>query len=231
MAKRDPDRLFFSIAAAWFVVLALIGFGASLYFGYANQAVPMPFLIHGVVFALWVVLYAVQTSLIATARYRHHRFLGVFAVVVLISLIPTGLMPVLYKVAAGTKTIDHAGFNIMTLALGLIFAAAGLLNRNTAYVHKRLMLFATLVFCVAAADRVSFVLGVEEIRVFRKLLAVVPAIALVTFDILRLRKVPKFGVALLAIVWVHIYFVPFDFIFYEPLGQSIVLGLVDVFGY
>ena len=117
--------------------------------------------------------------------------MGVCAVAVLIALIPAGLMPVLYKVAAGTKTIDHAGFNIVTLALGLIFAAAGLLNRGTAYAHKRLMLFATLVFCVAAADRVSFMVGMEEVRFFRKLLAVVPAIALVVYDTLRIRKTPK----------------------------------------
>ncbi len=231
MAKRPPDRVFFSVAAAWFAAMTIIGFGASLIFGYADESVPLPFAIHGVVFALWVAVYVVQTSLIAMSRVEYHKMLGLFAVIVLIALIPAGLMPVLYKVSVGTKTIDHAGFNIVTLILGIVFAAAGVLNRKNAYVHKRLMLFATLVFCVAAADRVAIVLAMDEVRVFRKVLAVVPAIALVACDFWRARAVPKLGLILLAVVWAQIYFIPLDFIFYEPIGESFVLGLVRMFGY
>ena len=236
MTDRNPDRIFFPVTAAWFVIMTIVGFGPSLVFGYEDQGIPLPIVIHAVVFVSWVILYAAQTSLIATSRIRYHRFLGVCAVAIFIALIPTGLMPVLYKVSIGTKTISHAGFNIVGLALGLAFVAAGFLNRKTAYAHKRLMLFGTLVLCIAAADRASFVIGYvvgieEDIRLFRKLLAVVPGIALVAYDVWRARRVPKLAMSLLAVVWVLIYFNPLAFIFHEPIGESFVLGLVEVFGY
>jgi hypothetical protein len=122
--------------------------------------------------------------------------LGVASVPLLILMIPVGFHVVLVKAAAGLKSVDEAGFNLAQLTLGFAFAFAGLASRKRPVVHKRLMLFATLMLTVAAADRVALVLGLEEVRLFRKLLAVTPAVALVGYDSLLPRRIPMTSTAL-----------------------------------
>ena len=105
-------------------------------------------------------------------------------------MIPAGFYVVLVKTAAGLKTPDEAGFNLIGLALVLVFAAAGLINRRRPFLHKRLMLFATMMLTVAAADRAAIVFGVDDIRLFRKVLAIAPGIVLIIYDGLCLRREP-----------------------------------------
>jgi hypothetical protein len=137
------------------------------------------------------VLFLVQALLIAGHHVRWHIRLGVASSLLLILMIPIGFHVVLVKTAAGLKSVDEAGFNLTSLTLGFTFAFAGLACRRRPLIHKRLMVCATLMLTVAAADRVAMVVGLENVRLFRKLLAVAPAIALVGYDVLRQCRFPR----------------------------------------
>ena len=91
------------------------------------------------------------------------------------------------------------------------------------------MLFATLMLTIAAADRVSLAFGLQGLRLFRKLLAAVPAIALIGYDSIVLRVVPVLSVSLLAIVWMVIWFVVSDVVFLNAPGEPLIRALTRVF--
>ena len=223
------DRVFFSITGLWFVVLTFIGFSPTFFLRVIPEPLPTHQVVHGVLNSVWVALFLVQALLISTRRVRLHMTLGAAAVLLLTLMIPVGFHVVLVKTAAGRKTVDEAGFNLTGLALVLAFALAGLANRRRPFVHKRLMLFATLMLTVAAADRVALVLGLGDVRTFRKVLAVAPAIALVVYDGLRGRRIPTLSVSLLALVWLVIWFNVSDFVFMHPAGEAIIHALTRIF--
>ena len=224
-----PDRVFFSLAGLWFVTLTFVGFSPSFYFRVLPEPLPKHQIVHGVVYSTWVVLFLVQALLISTHRVRWHITLGAASAFLLILMIPVGFHVVLVKTAAGFKSVDEAGFNLTELTLGFTFAFAGLANRRRPFVHKRLMLFATLMLTVAAADRVALVFGLAEVRFFRKLLALTPAIALVGYDALLRRRMLLLSVSSLALVWLVVWFIISDLVFLHPAGEAIIRALTKVF--
>ena len=222
------DRPFFSFAGLWFVVLTFVGFAPSFYLRVSPEPLPAHQIVHGVLNSAWVVVFLVQALLISTGRVRWHIALGAASTLVLLLIVPVGFHVVLVKTAAGLKSIDEAGFNLTGLILCLAFALAGLANRRRPFIHKRLMLFATLMLTVAAADRVALVFGLEEVRLFRKVLAMAPGIALVVYDGFLLRRIPILSVSSLALVWLIIGFIVSDLVFLHPVGEAIILVLTRV---
>jgi hypothetical protein len=224
-----PDRVFFSLAGLWFFTLTFVGFSPSFYFRALPEPLPTHQIVHGVVYSTWVVLFLVQALLISAHRARWHVRLGVASAFLLILMIPVGFHVVLVKSAAGFKRVDEAGFNLTALTLGFTFAFAGLANRRRPIVHKRLMLFATLMLTVAAADRVALVLGLGEVRLFRKLLALTPAVALVGYDALLRRRILLFSVLSLALCWLVIWSIISDLVFLHSAGEAIIRALTRIF--
>lgn len=228
-AAPRAERLFFTLAAIWFVALPLVGFGPTFYFRRIPEPLPTHQIVHGVLFSAWVLLFLVQALLITTRHIRWHMSLGMASVVVLILMIPAGFHVVLVKAASGLKTIDAAGGNLTALTIGFVLAFAGLACRRRPFVHKRLMLFATLMLTLAAADRVSSIFGLDDVRLFRKVLAVVPAAALVVFDAFGLRRLPLLSLSALTMIWLLIWFTVSDFVFTRPIGETIINALTWVF--
>jgi hypothetical protein len=227
--KSRSDLVFFSLAGLWFVVLTFVGFSPTFFLRVVPESLPTHQIVHGVLYSAWIVLFLVQALLISTRRVRWHTALGAASIVLLILMIPVGFHVVLVKTAAGRKSIDEAGFNLCELTLAFAFAFAGLANRRRPFVHKRLMLFATLMLTVAAADRAAHVFGVDGIRLVRKLLAAAPAVALVGYDSIALRRVPVLSGSLLAIVWLVIWFVVSDLVFLGPAGGPVIRALSRIF--
>ena len=223
------DRLFFSLTAFWFIALTFIGFSRSFYLRVFPEPLPVHQIVHGAVYSTWVMLFFVQAMLISARRIRWHITLGAVSVILLIVMIPVGFHVVLVKTAAGLKSADEAGFNLTGLVLGFTFAFAGLANRKRPFIHKRLMLFATLMLTVAAADRVALFFGLEDVRLFRKLLAVTPAIALLCYDALFRRQILILTASLLVLVWLILWFVISDLVFLHPAGEAIIQALIRVF--
>lgn len=228
LSTKNPDRLFFILAALWFLVLTFIGFLPSFYLRSIPKPLPTHLIIHGVLNSCWVVLFFAQALLITSGRVRWHMVLGKASVLLLALMIPVGFYVVLVKTAAGLKTPDEAGFNLIGLALVLVFTVAGLLNRKRPYYHKRLMLFATLMLTIAAVDRATIVFGLDDIRLFRKVLAVTPSLALICYDAIRLRRFPLFDSSVVALIWLIIWFNITDFLFLSPVGEWIIQSLVKI---
>ena len=222
------DRLFFSFAGVWFVVLTFIGFSPSFYLRSIPEPLPTHQIVHGILNSAWVLLFLTQALLISTRRLRWHITLGTLSILIMALMIPAGFYVVLVKTAAGLKTPDEAGFNLIGLALVLVFAAAGLINRRRPFLHKRLMLFATMMLTVAAADRAAIVFGVDDIRLFRKVLAIAPGIVLIIYDGLCLRRVPVFSSSVVVFVWLIIWFNITDLLFLSPVGEWIIQSMVKI---
>jgi hypothetical protein len=225
----NRDRIFFSLTALWFVVLVFVGFARTFYFRSLPEPLPTNLIVHGVVYSAWVVLFFVQAVLISARRPRWHFALGSLGAVLLVLMIPVGFQVVLVKAVAGLKSVDHAGANLTTLAVGFALAFAGLANRKRPFVHKRLMVFATLMLTVAAADRVAIFLGLDDSRPFRKVLAVTPGLALVIYDASTQRRIPFLSLGLLTLAWLVLWFVISDVVFTAAAGEAIIRALARVF--
>lgn len=237
MTKASPksDRAFFRSAAIWLVALCAIGFAPTFYlrslFGVYTDPLPANHIAHGVASSLWILLFLTQSVLISAERCGAHRLMGVAGLVLGAALVFFGFDVVLAKTAAGLKSVDEAGFNLTEFVLFLILALAGAGARKHPFLHKRLMLAAATVLAVAAADRVSFLIGLGEVRLFRKLLAAAPLISLIAYDLFALRKPPVFALALFALQWSVIWFFISDLIFLTPAGEKIIAALIRMFGH
>jgi hypothetical protein len=112
--RSKAEYNFFTATGIWYVVTVFWGFAPSFYLSnYFENPEPLAnhLVIHGIIFTIWTFLYAVQVFLIRFKNFRLHQVLGIFGLCILILMIPTGIFPSIYKVYAGTTTIDGAGHN------------------------------------------------------------------------------------------------------------------------
>jgi len=159
-AGRRIDRLFYSAMSFAIIVTVFIGFAPTYYLkGYFRDAPLAPLVhIHGLLFTGWILLFFIQTSLIAGRRVDLHRRLGVIGVVNAALVVVVG---VTVAIVAGRRNVAAGQSGALTflaipLADMLLFAAlasAGLLYRRWPEWHKRLMLLATICVIDAAIAR------------------------------------------------------------------------------
>jgi len=229
---RSADRVFFGLAAFWFLALTLFGFGPSFFFRPLfphSEPLATQLMVHGVVFSAWIAIYAAQTTLISARNVRAHRVLGASAFFLILLMIPVGLHTVLLKWATGIDPVDETGFLLSLFVLIYGFALSGVALRKRPDVHKRLMFFATLVLVGAAASRATGIVGLGDDRVLRKLLSVAPGIALVAYDTAFRRRWLPLSLTLLGVVWAVEWFTVSDLIFMRPAGEVIVRTLAGIF--
>ena len=165
--RRTSERGEFLAGAAIALTLVAIGFGR----GFLPGATPQPrsrapiVLLHAAVFACWIVLFAIQASLIAAGRRRLHRQLGVLGGLLAAAMLVLGLAVSVHAARTGFAPIpgvDPLRFLIIPIGDVAVFAtlvAAGLYCRHTPNVHKRLMWLATMDLLFAAITRLPGVPG------------------------------------------------------------------------
>jgi hypothetical protein len=154
--------LFFAAASVACAVVVFVGFAKTYFLATRFGGPPLDPLreLHGAAFTAWIVLFLVQTALIAGRHVRVHRRLGIVGAVVAAVMVALGLtlaietvrdraMPDLFK--GGLLAL--AGFDMLDFA---VLVAAGLLLRRSPDAHKRLMLLATFVLLAAPASRFPF---------------------------------------------------------------------------
>jgi hypothetical protein len=154
--QRQPEHRFFAWLAVSIVVLVFVGFSRTYYlhslFRTPNLSTFLH--VHGAVMSGWILLFAVQTFLIASNRPRIHRFLGAlgagYTVLVVIMGCTATVLAARREVLARSQFVS--GFlTVLALELTqmLLFAslvATGIWLRNRTGYHKHLMLLAT--FCI-----------------------------------------------------------------------------------
>jgi hypothetical protein len=150
----DRERRFYLWTAALMVAVTFIGFARTYYLRgfFHGRALTLFLHIHGAVMSGWVVLFLVQSALIAGHRARLHRRLGVLGACLGALVVIFGATATL--MAAAREVRGHTGFvpfQLSILALELTqmllfawFLGTALRQRRRPDVHKRYMLLATL---------------------------------------------------------------------------------------
>lgn len=183
--------------------------------------------IHGIVFTIWVSLYAVQVFLIRKRKFQLHKTLGIAGLIIMILMIPTGMFPVVYKYFAGLSTVDGVGHNVFRLTFGYLFFALAFFYRKNSFRHKRLILGCMVMLMSAAIFRISFDFGMENSQVFNKGLQVLPAIVLFGLDIIIHRRAVLIDLLSVAAVFGIFFFA--DYFWLANVGTQIMDILVIVF--
>jgi hypothetical protein len=158
--KVAGERRYFTVMALVMIAIAIAGFLPAIVDPASRRAPLTPLAaVHGMVFFAWLLLFLVQSRLVATGRVAVHRRLGIVGVILLAVMIPLGYVTTIAMVRrgfdlSGDQGVDTAGhgidpqygavFNLWALVLFAILAAAALACRRRSEIHKRLMLFANI---------------------------------------------------------------------------------------
>jgi len=166
------DRVFYSSMAIVMALTVVIGFGPTYYMKAFSptpsstfSGAPMTLLLqtHGVLFTAWVLLFIVQTALVAQHKLAIHRRIGIAGAVLAASMVVVAPLAAIKMAARGTapEGIDPLSFLMVPLGDMFFFAAfvtAALVMRANREAHKRLMLLAYVSIIAAAVARLPGVL-------------------------------------------------------------------------
>jgi hypothetical protein len=155
----QTDRIFFGGMALASLLTLLIGF-APTYFVRSSSLPPLSSLyhLHGALFTSWILLFVVQTALVARRRINIHRRLGAGGAVLAFAVVIMGLMVSVETLRRGGGTHIAEPHAFLAIPLGdmitfaILVGAAVVLRRQTD-AHKRLMLLATISILTAAVAR------------------------------------------------------------------------------
>jgi len=148
------DRLFYGGFTAATIAVVFAGFGRTYYLGAFTNSATLPPLVHlhAAVYSAWMVLFAVQASLVAARRVRTHRRLGAASVILAIVMVAAGWVVSIQGARtgwAGPREPRDAAEALRFLAVPLgdviVFSAfftAALYFRRIPDTHKRLMVLA-----------------------------------------------------------------------------------------
>lgn len=161
------DRVFYGGMGALLGAVAVAGFAPTFYlrplFGApptvtgSTELTPLA-QIHGTVFTAWMVLFIVQTSLIASRRVAVHRRLGIAGAVLAAIMIVVGYLTAVAAARRGAAPpgADPLAFLVVPLFDLVLFGgfvAAAVLRRRDKETHKRLMLLAYISIIAAGVAR------------------------------------------------------------------------------
>jgi hypothetical protein len=149
--RAREEHAFYLAMSGVFLLLVLVGFCPSYYFRGRvpphGPLVPMTPLVHlhALLFSSWVVLYAVQTALVARRRITVHRLLGVLGVLLASAMVVVGTLTALHQAARGSgppsvPPLVWLAVPLLDIPVFAVLAGWAVLSRRTPQVHKRLML-------------------------------------------------------------------------------------------
>jgi hypothetical protein len=147
--------------ASAIIVTVFAGFAPTFYLrslGQHTTSLTLLVFVHGAVFTAWIVSFLLQTTLIASGSREMHKRLG--WTMVGMALLMVGLVCVV-TLNQMRRSPPELGAFVLALNLFNIFVfacltVAGVLTRNRADWHKRLMLAATISLIGAAIIRIYF---------------------------------------------------------------------------
>lgn len=163
-ARLTGERRFFLAMAAALAVCTFAGFAQSYYlmrYTGAPSLAPLVHL-HGVLFTLWVLLFATQTGLISARRTDIHAWTGTFGALLALAMIGLGIVVALTRsqppAAAPFTREQFLIFPFVAIGLFALFVAFALTNRRRPDYHKRYMLLATINVIFPALARMTALL-------------------------------------------------------------------------
>ncbi len=174
------DRVFYSGMAIAMALTVVTGFARTYYLrSYFGPSVSVtggtalsPLVhLHGALFTAWMVLFIVQTALVATRRVAIHRRLGLAAVALAVAMVVVGTKTAIIAAARGSappglEPLVFLVVPIFDMILFSGFVATAVWRRRDKEAHKRLMLLAYASIIVAGVARIPGVIALGPLGFF-----------------------------------------------------------------
>lgn len=201
-----PRSLFFPWFAAALLLAVLLGFSRSFFLKpwFPSEPLPAYLIVHGVVLTLWFAFFLMQTLLVARGSIRNHRRAGMFGTLLAALVVVMALVAVFeivnrfrsqgVDVEAGRGQIAFIVWgNLAAIAAFATFIARGIIKRNRADSHKRLMLLGSLSIMSPAFIRISAMPPFDRFPgvLFTLGALLLTLAALVIHDLVTLRRVHR----------------------------------------
>ena len=162
--SRSRDHRFFTAMAAALALAVFIGFAPTYYLRSTFGGRPLSGLVHlhGALATTWMLLFLVQTSLVAARRTDLHRRLGVAGGVLAVLLVLVGYVTAIEGARhgvtppGGPPAMAFLAVPLGALATFAVLLGAGLYHRKRPETHKRLMLLATIALITPALARFRY---------------------------------------------------------------------------
>ena len=159
--SRQDQHIYYTGMSLIMAAVVFAGFAQTYFLRSYFQPQPLSLLVklHGLVFTAWIVLFIVQTSLVAWRRTDIHRRLGwggaALAEAMIVVAWLTSLAAVRHAVIVGDAEAARAFFAIpiSDIIVFATFVGTAIVYRRESGTHKRLMLLATLTILDAAVQR------------------------------------------------------------------------------
>jgi hypothetical protein len=205
--RSGVDLRLYILAAMAVVVIVFAGFARTYYLkgAFGGPALTGLVHLHGFVMTLWIAIFLLQISLVATGRTALHRRVGVAAAVVAALVVGVGVVTAITAARLGV-TPGPPPLVFLAIPLGdvLVFpilVGAGLLMWRRSDFHRRFMLLSTLSILTAAIARIPLdFIAAGGLPLFFGLtdLCIVGCVA---FDTVKNRRLhPAFGWGMLLII-------------------------------
>jgi hypothetical protein len=196
-ARLRLEQIFFPFMALLIIAAVFLGFARTFFLApmYHFHLPNLLVAVHGVVFASWIALFAIQTSLVAIGRVDLHKKLGalgailaglvfIMAYAVMLEGLHRGFAPS-EKDEAQILALDVVGINV-----SFAMFVAGLLLRRIPESHKRLMLYGTIGMTGPAIARWPFAVIASNPPLVGIVLQAF-GVAVIIFDLLTTRRVRR----------------------------------------
>jgi hypothetical protein len=202
---------FYTAIALITAALVVAGFSRSYFFRPFFDRPPLDLLhhAHALAFTAWLVLFFVQTRLIAAHRVALHMKLGIAGAIVALAMVVTTVAVSIHqgrigKVIAGIDPHQFMAGSMVSAVILAVFVTSALLLRRHPEWHRRLMILATISTIGPAVGRLVVMLSGNPYVVVARGVIVALLVACFVFDWRRYRRVhPAYlvGSALIVVSW------------------------------
>ncbi|GAC1636577.1 MAG: hypothetical protein NVS9B14_15580 [Candidatus Acidiferrum sp.] len=209
VGMQPRGRYFYFLIAILVALLVFIGFARTFFLNsiFAKRDLSALYVVHGIVFTSWILLFITQTWLVASDRIAVHRRLGVAGVVLAAAMIVVGMAIALHAARYGFQTpglppplvfFAVPFFDILVFAVLVGFA---LYYRHTPDTHKRLMLVAAISMLPPAIARIPLHFLAATLPVSAFVIADLILIGCIAYDVALGRRLHR------AFVWGGLLFI------------------------
>lgn len=154
-APSQKEHVFFSTVTVIMVMEIVIGFSGSYLPKVIGRSVELPGIIHihALVFALWLVFFLFQVTLVLRKKVALHMQLGNWGVLFTLVMLAVGCAAAIATAKLGHKGLPGVEFpgaegflflNLSSLVVFISLTSLGWINRNNPIAHKRFMLMASI---------------------------------------------------------------------------------------
>jgi hypothetical protein len=154
------QRRFYTMASWTAAVIVVLGFAKTYYLKvlFGTPSLSPLFHIHGLVMSLWIVLFIVQTQLVASHKVALHKKLGMFGGLVALSVLVVGFLGAVTAARLG-RSPGPPPLVFLVVPMGDLVVFATMVGFGLAYrarldSHKRLMLLSCIGILGAAIARI-----------------------------------------------------------------------------